>query len=183
MSATAVLQWTDNARRFGIVTRFLHWSMAVLMAWQFAAILAYEVFGRTPLTDRWIHTHKDVGLVLALLLMVRAIWGLANRRRRPAPHGGLVGRAAAVGHLALYGLMLIIPILALMREFGSGEGFKPFGLVLAQAGGAKISWLMAPAELAHALLAWLLLAAVAGHIAMVIVHRFVWRDDTLSRMA
>jgi cytochrome b561 len=34
----------------------------------------------------------------------------------------------------------------------------------------------------HGLLAWVLLAAIAGHILMVLVHRFIWKDDTVGRM-
>ncbi|WP_312690208.1 cytochrome b/b6 domain-containing protein [Brevundimonas nasdae] len=40
----------------------------------------------------------------------------------------------------------------------------------------------APANAAHGLLAWVLLAAIAGHILMVLVHRFVWKDGVAERM-
>ena len=33
-----------------------------------------------------------------------------------------------------------------------------------------------------AMLAWLLLATIGGHILMVLVHRFIWKDDTAQRM-
>ena len=42
---------------------------------------------------------------------------------------------------------------------------------------------IAPANAAHGLLAWTLLALIAGHVAMVLLHRFLWRDGTLARMA
>ena len=42
---------------------------------------------------------------------------------------------------------------------------------------------MAPANLSHGVIAWTLLAVVAGHVAMVALHHFFWRDTTLARMA
>ena len=64
-----------------------------------------------------------------------------------------------------------MPALALLRAYGSGKGFSPFGLPLMPATGVKVDWMVAPANAIHGFLAWTLLALIAGHIAMVIVHR------------
>jgi cytochrome b561 len=40
----------------------------------------------------------------------------------------------------------------------------------------------APASAAHGLLGWVLLALIVGHIAMVLLHRWVWKDDVAQRM-
>jgi hypothetical protein len=41
---------------------------------------------------------------------------------------------------------------------------------------------MAPADLLHGVLAWSLLALIAGHVNMVLIHRHHLKDDTLTRM-
>ena len=79
--------------------------------------------------------------------------------------------------------MLVVPTLALLRQYGSGRAFAPFGIPLWPASGERIEALVAPANAAHGLLAWTLLALIAGHVAMVLLHRFLWRDGTLARMA
>ena len=42
--------------------------------------------------------------------------------------------------------------------------------------------LMAPANAAHGLLGWALLALTLGHVAMALAHAYLWREDTLTRM-
>lgn len=78
--------------------------------------------------------------------------------------------------------MLIVPALALLRQYGSGKPLDVFGVRLIEGGWAEVPWMTAPANAAHGLLAWVLLAAIAGHILMVLVHRFIWKDDTVGRM-
>ena len=117
-----------------------------------------------------------------LLVLLRGAWGLANARQRP-PHGeGWLGRAAAAGHGALYLLMVVVPLLALVRAYGSGRAFTWFNTLPLWGAGPKNEALMVPANAAHGLLAWTLLALVAGHVAMVLLHRWWWRDQVAQRM-
>lgn len=175
-------QWRDDGFRYGAVTRVLHWAMALLLAWQFAGMAIKLIVGKAPITAFWVGTHKGVGVILLTLIVLRALWGLYNMKARPAHGGGFWGLAAKVGHLALYALMLIVPALALLRQYGSGKPLDVFGVRLIDGGWAEVSWMTAPANAVHGLLAWVLLAAIAGHILMVLVHRFIWKDGTTRRM-
>ncbi|MHB0704259.1 cytochrome b [Roseomonas mucosa] len=177
------LPWLDTPARYGLVSRALHWGMALLFAWQFAGMVVKVTAGRTPLTAFLVGTHASVGALLFLLILLRGAWGLYNLRRRPPHEPGPLGLAARLGHLALYALMLAVPALALLRQYGSGRAFAPFGIPLWPASGERIEALVAPANTAHGLLAWTLLALIGGHIAMVLLHRFLWRDGVLARMA
>jgi len=172
----------DDGFRYGLVTRLLHWGMAGLMAWQFAGMGIKLVVGKAPITAFWVGTHKSVGTVLLALLIMRAIWGLYNMKTRPAHGGGFWGLAARGGHLALYAMMLVVPASALLRQYGSGKSMTFFGLPFIAGGGSEVAWMTAPADAFHGLLAWLLLAAIGGHVLMVLVHRFIWKDDTARRM-
>ncbi|WP_438852226.1 cytochrome b [Brevundimonas nasdae] len=176
------MRWADDGFRYGLITRALHWLMAGLLAWQFTGMAVKLIVGRAPITAFWVGTHKDIGLLLLALLLIRAVWGLANLKLRPPHQPGFWGRAALVGHLTLYGLMLVVPSLALLRQIGSGRPLEFFGLQLMAGQGVKIDWMTAPANAVHGLLAWVLLAAIAGHILMVVVHRFVWKDGIAERM-
>ena len=176
------VQWRDDGFKYGLVTRLMHWVMASLFVWQFAGMAVKLIVGRAPITAFWVGTHKSVGTLLLVLFIARALWGLYNMKARPAHGGGVLGLAAKAGHLALYGLMLIVPALAMLRQVGSGKPMEFFGLPLIAGGGDKVEWMMAPANAAHGLLAWVLLAAIVGHVLMVLVHRFVWKDDTVRRM-
>ena len=152
--------WSDSPLRYGLVTRVLHWGMATLLAWQFLGMGVKLTLGRHPLTAFLVGTHKPIGTALMLLILLRGVWGLAQWRRRPPHPATRAGRLASLGHALLYALMLYVPMVALLREFGSGRGFAPWGIPLLPATGERIVQLMAPANLSHGLVAWTLLALI-----------------------
>jgi len=172
----------DTPRRYGRITRVLHWTMAALFAWQFTGMVLKHVLGRVPLMAFWVGTHPSVGSLLFLLILVRIGWALSQRRQRPSYGTGLVGQAAKAGHVAMYVLMLVVPTLGLLRMLGDVRPISLFGIALRQGGAEETLWMTAPANLVHGVLAWSLLALIVGHVAMALVHRFVWRDETFGRM-
>ena len=176
--------WRDTPQRYGRISRGLHWLMALLFAWQFAGMIAKVTLGKdSPWTAVLSAAHTDVGLLLLVLLVVRAVWGLMNSGRRPSNGTGLLATAAWLGHAALYLLMFVVPFLALLRALGNTRTFSWFGVIpLNTGGGEKVEWMVAPASAAHGLLGWLLLLMIAGHIGMVLVHRWILKDDVAQRM-
>ena len=173
--------WLDTPQRYGRVSRAFHWLMAALFAWQFAGALLYVTIGDKAVTRFVGGSHFTLGFTLFVLVLFRGIWGLANIRRRPI-HDGRLGRAATFGHGLIYALMVVIPSLALLRQYGSGKPFTPYGLPLMPGRDDKIAWMMIPADLLHYWLGFTLMIVVLGHAAMAMVHRLRWKDDVLARM-
>ena len=122
-----------------------------------------------------------VGGLLLWLVRLRAACALLNAGQRPPRLSG----AAHLGHLVLYALMFAVPIIALVRQYGSGRPFAPFGIPLISARpDDKIDWMVQLGGLLHGELAWVLVALVAGHVAMVWWHRRQGgAEDVLPRMA
>lgn len=174
------MQLRDSVDRYGTISRALHWGMALLIAWQFATAGARVLFADSPLDTFLWATHKPLGFLLLVLVAVRAAWSLSNAGHRPTS----LSLIAKLGHLAMYALIIVIPVLALLRQYGSGREFSPFGLPLIPGfDEAAIEWLEAPANLFHGWLGWLLLVLILGHIVMTIAHRRRPRDeDVLRRM-
>ena len=156
------MHWLDTPRRYGLPSRVLHWTVALLMAWQFTGMAIKLILGKHPVSAFFVGTHGGLGALLFCLIVIRAGWALSNRRHRPAHDPGVVGLFARAGHLALYTLMLVVPALALLRAYGSGKGFSPFGLPLMPATGVKVDWMVAPANAIHGFLAWTLLRSSPG---------------------
>ncbi len=173
----------DTDRLYGKVTRFLHWSIAILMLWQFAGMGLKLALGRHPLVAIFVGAHQKVGVVLFLLIVLRVVWALAMRGNRPGHGPGLLGLAARFGHLLLYAVMVIVPLAALLRAYGSDRVFAPFGFQIFPAQLPEIGWMVRLGEALHGEMAWLLLALIAGHVVMVGLHEGMWRDGTLARMA
>ncbi|SMO81537.1 cytochrome b [Paracoccus laeviglucosivorans] len=177
--------WGDTPARYGRVSRVFHWLGAGLLIWQFAVIGAYRLIGQSPLLDKIAGlgpSHGVVGLYVLALVIARAIWRWRNRQARPR-HQGLLGRAARIGHLAFYALMFAIPALALLRAYGNGKGWNHWGIQIVPATGHETGWMVQAANALHGELAWLLLALIAGHVLMVVVHHLWLREPLLSRMA
>lgn len=178
--------WLDATERYGLISRILHWAMAYLLVWQFGVIIAYRLFGPLEIikTITWYGPyHGTVGLLTFLLVMARAAWTLLNRRRRPSYARGWAGRVAAIGHVALYLTMFAVPAVALLRSYGGGHGWSPWGVPFIPATGQRIEWMVAIGDASHRILAWTLAAFMAGHIAMAFVHGTIFQDGILSRMA
>jgi cytochrome b561 len=173
----------DNGLKYGIVTRILHWGMALLLVYQLGGVLAGALLGETPLTEAWGSGHKATGLLLFVLAVMRALWGLANLVRRPLPKRGLIGTLAVGGHLFLYGLMLFVPGVALIRQYGSGRPFEAFGITVMQGGHERIQWMTKLGGDWHGEMGWVLTAMIGLHILMALVHQFIWKDDVLKRIA
>lgn len=181
MSLETTASIWDRPQGYGLVSRSLHWLMAALFAVQFLSAILHLIDRELPLARTIWGMHYTLGFMLLVLVVLRAIWGVLNLRTRP-PHGhGLVGLAALGGHLAIYALMIFVPAIALLRVYGGGRGFTVFGFPIFQPG-TRDETLMEPAHLLHGPAGWALLALVAGHVLMVFVHKYVWREDILGRM-
>lgn len=178
------VQWLDNDKRYGIVSRTFHWTVAVLILWQFLPIVVWRTFGPS-VVSRAISSipthHAYLGTLVLLLVLARIVWALINFGRRP-PQRGLAGRAASTVHVCLYGLMVAIPSVPLMRTYPS-RGLELFGYRLAEPGPELSDWATLIGNLPHGKLAWALFALVVLHVGAACVHWVVMKDDIFSRMA
>ncbi len=174
------MQLRDNAERYGLVSRLLHWGMALVLLWQLLSVAARVLLPDTAIDDFLWSTHRQTGFLLFVLIGFRIVWALANISRRPPS----VSLAARLGHILLYVLLFAVPLLALVRQYGSGRAFEPFGIPLFSGfDGDSIAWMIQPASLAHGALGWTLFALIVGHILMAFWHRRQpgW-TDVLPRM-
>lgn len=172
----------DSKERYGRVSRLLHWGMAVLVLWQ-----GLKFFDRIDDGEHWVGQnlvswHISIGSLLLLLIVLRIIWVLRQRRNRPlAPPPPLMAFLANAGHFLLYAGLLLMPLTGIAYMIGSGYGLTAFGITLV-AGGEKIPWLAELGGALHSPIAWLLLFMIIGHVGMAFVHHFIKKDGVLQRM-
>lgn len=170
----------DNHSRYGLVSRALHWAMALLFIWQFSGATARVLLEDTALESFLWGTHRTVGVMLMALILLRIVWALINASRRPPS----VSVMAKLGHLALYSLMVAVPLIALIRQYGSGRALDVFGVNLMPGfEGERIDWMVDLGGLLHGELGWAMLALITGHIVMAVMHRRLTNHDVLKRMA
>lgn len=174
------MNWTDQQAYYGLVSRSFHWGMALLLGWQFAGALSRKFFEDTALEGFFWSTHRSVGVVVFALVILRGVWALAQRSHRPAS----VHWLALTGQITLYLLTFLVPLIALLRQYGSGRAFEPFGIpVFSGWPGEGINWMVALGGLLHGELAYVLLALILGHVGMAVWHRQSSSQlDVLPRM-
>jgi cytochrome b561 len=175
--------------KYPLTIRILHWSMAVIILGMIAAGWSMvSPDGQTPSKFDFLYPwHKSFGMLILLLVLVR----LATRLRGaiPALPEGLApweARAAKIGHVALYALMIIVPCMgySMSSSFTQSDGVFFFGVNLPELL-PKNDARFAVFQALHRYLAYTLLALVVVHVAGALKHRFLDSDrgnDVLSRM-
>lgn len=171
----------DSATRYGAVSRAFHWLMVLMFLWQFSSAILHALAKGTGIYNLFWSAHFQLGFAILVLAVLRGVWGLLNLSRRPH-EGGLNGKLAALGHLVIYGLMIAVPLIALIRNYANDRAFSFLGIEIFGQTGVKNPELASIGNW-HGFLGWTLLVIVLGHIAMALLHHFAMRDDTLRRMA
>lgn len=172
----------DTREKYGTVSRLLHWGMAILVLWQ-----AMKLFDRINDGEHWVGRtlvpwHVSIGTALLVLILLRIVWALRNRRHRPpAPLPPLLGFLAKAGHVALYAALVLMPLTGIAILVGNGYGLRAFGVQLISRGG-EIPWLAQIGGALHSPVAWLLVAMIIAHVVMALWHGFIRRDGVLRRM-
>lgn len=169
---------SDNLHRYGSVSRFLHWLMALGFLVVFFTSLSLTFAEDAEWTNGFRDVHKVMGYFLMILILLRLCWRAITIGKRPPADSLLVH----LGHWALYALMFAVPLLGLLRQYGGARAPLKIGdFVLLPTASEKIEWMVKLGSQWHSVLGWALLALSLGHIAMVVVHRLKG-DDVLPRM-
>lgn len=178
------MQFSNTPQRYGVISAALHWLTAIVVYGMFALGLWMVTLSYY---DGWYHKapeiHKSIGVLLMMGLVIRLVWRVIS----PAPatlssYSPLVRLGAALGHLALYALLLAIVVSGYLISTADGKPISVFGwfdipATLADAG--------AQADIAgtlHLWLAWSVVILSLLHGLMALKHHFIDKDVTLKRM-
>lgn len=166
--------------------RLLHWSIAalVLITVPLAAAMVALPFTQLLLKFLLYQAHKTIGI--AVLLLALAQLGVHRRRGRAAYDPGLARwqrRAAAVVHVALFALLLAVPVLGYLSAAAAPTRIPTllFGLVPVPHVIGTDAAAFAVLRRVHLVLAALLAGLAVGHAAMALHHHRLGRA-TLTRM-
>ena len=161
----------------------LHWLMALMLFAMLALGFYMQGLPLSPEKLQLYSWHKWAGVTIFLLVLFRLAWRFTHRPPvLPASMPKLMQVAAHAGHLALYGLMLAIPLSGWLMS--SAKGFQTvwFGILPLPDLLAKDKALGDLLQTVHVSLNLLLLVVVAGHVGAALKHHFIDRDDILTRM-
>jgi len=164
--------------------RKIHWATAFLFitAMLIGFYCGLQPPGTSPRREL-LEVHKSLGVTLFLLAILRVMVRVSTAAPpEPASFSPLVRLAARLNHWALYVVLFAMPVTGYMFSAAGGYSlryFWTFSWPRLFAGNRSIEH---AGELSHGLLAYLVYAAVALHIAATVWHVLVKKDATLARM-
>lgn len=163
--------------RFSIA---LHWVMAALLVAVFACIELREFYPRGSDIREGLKTwHFMLGLTVFALVWIRLI----ARWRTPllSASSGWTRWPAAATHIALYALMIAMPLLGWLALSADGKAVPYFGLVLPPLTTPNPALAERVEEL-HQTLGGLGYWLIGLHTAAALFHHYILRDESLRRM-
>lgn len=170
------------AVRYGRTAQALHWAMFLLIAAAFGVGLWMAGLPVGPQRFRAVPWHKVIGITVLVFVVVRLLWRLRNPPPpMPAAMPAWERNAAHATHVALYALMLAVPLSGWLMSSALGFSTVVFGLKLADLL-ERNRELGDTLKTVHYFLNKTLLALVVLHIAAALKHRFIDRDGVLHRM-
>ncbi len=171
------------AGTYTTVAKSLHWLMAALLLGLLGLGFYMADLPLSPDKLQLYAWHKWVGVTVFALLWLRLAWRITHRPPPyPASMSRVLQRVAHIGHWALYGLMLAIPLTGWLMS--SAKGFQTvwWGLWPIPDLLGKDKALGHSLQELHEALNWLLLVLIGGHAAAALKHHWIDRDDILQRM-
>ena len=178
------MQLRNSSSRYGWVSIFMHWGVALAVFGLFAlglwmVGLDYYSTWRKDAPD----LHKSIGLVLLAVMIVRVFWRFVS----PPPstlesYSRLTRLGAKFGHSFLYLSLFAVMIAGYLISTADGVGIPVFGLFEVPALVSGLPDQADTAGLIHFYLAWVLVIFSGLHALAALKHHFIDRDATLNRM-
>ncbi|MBK4718045.1 cytochrome b [Azospirillum sp. YIM DDC1] len=169
--------------RYDGVTLFLHWSVALLILVAFAIAQGRGLVPRGPERTALMDLHRSLGVLVLALVALRMVWrAISPPPPMPADTAPLLLLAAKAGHLALYALMIAVPLAGVLMTQANGHPVSVFGLFTLPALVGEDKAFGHTLEEAHELLGTAIIVLAGLHAVAALVHQYVLKDGTLSRM-
>ena len=175
---------TDHVskNRYDLVAQALHWGTALAIIAAFILIQVLEGMPKGQERSFLMGIHKSLGVTALALVLLRAGW----RRISPPPVApampGWMETASRWAHVALYALMVLVPVVGMVMSWSAGRPIAVFGLF-------TLPDLLPPspvvknaAEEVHEVLGNLILILAGLHAGAALFHQYVLKDGVLARM-
>lgn len=171
--------------RYAPSSRWLHWLTVVLVA----VVIVFGIWIRyfepadEPFKMRLYNIHESFGVIVFVLTLIR----LVNRYRHPPPPlptgtPAIVRLAAHISHIALYALLVLMPVIGFLATNAWGFPLSVFGVLPLPVPVGKDEDLAKLLSLLHWCGAITIGLLIVAHLMGVIYHTYIRRDGLLRRM-
>lgn len=177
------MNWKNTATRYGSLTIGIHWLMLLLFIAVYGTIELRELFEKGSDPREALKTwHFMLGMLVFVLVWPRIAARLSGPTPAIRPEPPVWQQLSAkLLHLALYALMIAMPISGWLLLSASGKPVPFFGLELPALIGPDKDLAKQIKEL-HELFGTAGYYLIGLHVAAAMYHHYIKRDDTLTRM-
>lgn len=177
------MNWKNTSSRYGSLSIGIHWLMLLLFIAVYACI---ELRGLYPKGSDLREGLKTWHFMLGMLLFVLVALRLAARLTGPTPGikpepPSWMQISAGVLHVALYALMIVMPLTGWLLLSATGKPVPFFGLELPALIGENKD-LAKPLKEIHEFIGTAGYYLIGLHAAAAFYHHYFVRDNTLLRM-
>jgi cytochrome b561 len=193
-----------DATHYTKTAKVLHWLIAIgiffmfALGWYMSELpkdapkqMAYDLFDLGIFTwqsaeaisprNFYFNLHKSIGVTIFVLILFRILWRIGHK---PPPllanYKEFERKLAKWTHHFLYLLMVALPLSGLIMVIYGKYGVKWFGIDLF--GGLDSKPLRDAFKEVHEIIGLVILATLALHIIGALKHKFIDKDETLSRI-
>jgi cytochrome b561 len=170
------------APRYATAQIWIHWLTALFVVGLIAAGLTMTRIGPGTLTNALYELHKSFGLIVVGLTIARLAARAAFGAPDHAPMPGWQLLAARISHVALYLLVIVVPLsgwAATSACCAPVNLFWSIEMTLPVARGFDVA---RPIFVVHNYAAYLLAFVALVHAGAALQHHYLRGDDTLARM-
>lgn len=171
----------ENQRWSGLM-QFFHWFVVLLFAFEYgiAQIMEHKTLGMTVKTMFMLH--KSVGVFLIAVVAARIAARITTAAPVEVAGPAWQQSAARLTHLALYGVLLMIPITGYVMSVAGGKELLWFGQwPVPNVVGVDLA-LKKLAKQGHFFFVDVSIWLIAAHVGAVFFHRFVHGENIMTRM-
>jgi cytochrome b561 len=178
------VHWRNRNDRYGLIAILLHWGTALAVVvlfslglWMTSLDYYHPWYRSAP------DIHRAIGVLLAIIVVLRLVWRLREGTPDPDPGHSLAERhISRFVHGLLYALLLLTALAGYLISTADGRPVDVFGLFSVPATIQGLANQEDIAGTAHLALAIALVSVAGIHALAALKHHFLDRDRTLLRM-
>lgn len=174
----------SDIRRWGGVTKLLHWTIALLVIVLLGVGLWMIDLPISLDKVRVYALHKSTGVTVLALMLIRIAWRASEKSRPQMPLGMPAWErgAAVASHVLLYVALLVMPLSGWLFNSAANFPLQWFGWLSLPALSGPDPALKAFARAIHHWTAYTLIALLSLHVLAAFKHHVFDRNEILRRM-
>jgi cytochrome b561 len=162
----------------------LHWLIAVLIIAMIGlGLYMVDIPKGTPNRAVYFNLHKSIGLVIALLVVVRLLW---RARHTPPLLPDVMSKfmlvLAKLSHALLYTCMIVMPVSGFAASQFNKYGVTVFGLFKIPPMATESKEIYELLQVVHEVTAKIFIVLIAIHLLAALKHLLVDKDGVFQRM-